>query len=574
VITPEHSDQGDVRRPGRVGAKTIALGLVVVAGLTLITLTSPNPDDEAASATTTTSTTTTTIAEIEPLIDLENFSVDQITRGEPFAWESSLSVVEGFPIALLNHQETIYLFATDRPNFSGFDTGGLRAWRSRDGLTWESLGQVISGNSDIWPVTSTDQGLLALETSPDGPTFTVWRSEDGSAWEPIEPVDEDLSEAVTVYPQAVGGTDAVLAVAGRIEVNGQSILGERLGEIAAYQWDTIVMSDEVVFNLYGPFGRLAQITGEELGLTNAERQMFFDANTDTNEVAPYIWVKVGADDWRRTTIAGAHWIDTFATTPNGDLVAHGWGPNSMSSWTTPDGIEWHQLPPTTPHYLEVQWGDQVVAARSNGEAALLVSADGADWEDFGPGEHFPREIDWGVGGLAAGPGGVAVVVNGWKRNQEQWPEPLVESPSITSDDGTLTVDFASGEYRLDTGDGTHVWSGTSVRGIDVDLDRAMVIFSDVESDEILAEFPLEKIIGAQNEVIYPVPEDSGRYDAFAFTSDGEDWTIQTFDEVLGSSPFHLLAVTDTHVVATGLPASDYFDPSSPPGFEVWTASIP
>jgi hypothetical protein len=554
---------------------TIAAAGVIVAGMILMTLTSPEPNDQAFSASTSTSTTTTSIAEIEPLIDLENFSVEQISRGEPLQWESTLSVVEGYPIALLQHRDMIYAFATNTPNFSSFDSGGLRAWRSRDGLTWESLGEVIAEGYVIASVTSTDQGLMALETNPDGPGFTVWHSTDGSKWEPDEVIVEDLNELTSVYPYATGATDDLLVVAGTIETDVHSILEEKLGDLAAFGWGTDVVGNEVSFTLYGPLGSpLTRISAEELGLDEEERQMILDTNSAANDATADVWVKVGAAEWQRTTIPNAHWIDSFTTTPDGDLVAHGWRPANPTSWTTSDGLEWQNITPSTGRYVYGRWGDLLVAQGPNGGMSVLVSAEGQDWEEIGPAEHFPREIDWWVSGLAAGPGGIAVTVAGWDPTLQQ-PAPEIEPASISGEDGTLIIDFETGEYRLETADDTHTWSitGATMPGVEVDLDRAMVRFSEPETDETMAEFPLEEVINAEDELVYVEPPDSGGYDAFAFTPDGVEWTIQTLDDVTATD-FYLLAVTDTHVIATGLASGGYFNSSSAPGFGVWTAAIP
>lgn len=550
---------------------------IVIGGLALVGLTSPDPE-AVAPTTSEPASTTTTIPDLRPLIDLENFAVDQLTRGPQLDWNTTLSVVEGYPIGLLSHEDMLYAFSTEVPNFSGFETGGLKGWRSIDGVTWEPLGRVIGKAHNVTSVSSTEQGLILLEQPEEG-GFSVWRSEDGVSWGTQRVEVEGLNEMTTVYPQAVGGTNEFLLVAGDVYVDTYAFLEEKLGEIARYGSETSVIADEVRITLYGPLGPLATLSAEEAGLSEEERQMIVEANSIPDQAEATVWVNSGGPDWQQTVIPDAQWIDRFVTTPDGDVVAHGWGATGASSWTSGDGSSWDETPGPVHHYLDVRWGDRLVAPSSTGGLSVSVSADGEDWENIGPGEHFPNRISWWMGAIGAGPGGLALIVGGWDdRLQFEEPTVTVEPATITGPDGTLTIDFEANEYRLETEAGERTWSGMPMTraGIGVDLDAGTIEFFDPESETFLASFPLADLMEAQEQITYTGgwQNDLLGYNALAFTSDGEEWTIQSLDELGSGDMVHLLAVTDTHVVVTAISTAGFYEPDSPPGYKVWTAEIP
>jgi hypothetical protein len=574
MITPDDSEQPRRRDPRGSSAVAIALVAVLVVGLTLVGLTSPDP---AASEATTSTSTSITLAEVEPPFDLENFTAAQLNRGEPFEWENTLSIVEGLPVALLRHDESLYVFATDVPNFSGFDSGGLRAWKSSDGLTWEPLGHVIEQHHRIGVVSSTAQGLVALETG-SGAGFTVWSSENGQGWEPEEIRLEETGDLITVSPQAVGGTDRLLIVAGRLEVDIFPLLQEKLGKIARFGWGTDVVAGEVMFTLYGPLGMpIAAIPAEDLSMTEQDMELIADAYSAESDLLVDLWVKGAESTWQRTQLPGLHWVQGITRTPDDDAIAHGWGNAGRSSWTSRDGLNWEKTPFTSRHYLDERWGDMLVAPSSEGGLSIYTSPAGGEWDDIGPTEHYPSQIQWWFGAVAAGPGGVAARVNGWDETPPFESPGSEELPILSGADGTLTIDIYSGEYRLDQGGQVHRWPAMSgvPRGVDIDIDTATVDFLDQESGEELASFQIEEIVQAQQDFLdaQQGPQTNG-FATFAFTSDGTDWTIQSLEGIGSATHATQLVVTDTHVIATDWDHEGYYDSSSSPGFEVWTAAIP
>ncbi|HEX6299517.1 MAG TPA: hypothetical protein VF148_03535 [Acidimicrobiia bacterium] len=575
MITPDHREEPRRRRPSGTIATAVGLAATLVGGLLLASLTSPDP--EAIEAATPTSTTSTTLADVEPPIDPDNFSIEQIARGEPLEWESALRVVEGYPIELLSHDGYLYLFATEVPNFSGFERGGLRAWRSRDGIRWESLGQVIDDSHMIGSVSSTGQGMVALGSESGRPGLGIWISEDGTDWIAHEISIEGTPHLTTIYPNTAGGTDDLLVVSGFVEIDYLAPLREKLGEIAAYGWGADVIAGELLYTLYGPLGLpLAAVSGEELGLSDEDQETITEAVSSFDDVTAEIWVRQGDSNFRRATIPEATWIDRIGATPDGEIFVHGWGSLGASSWSSTDGVDWEELPRPSHQYINERWGDALIAPSSSGGISILMSLDGEEWEDIGPAENLPGLIQWWTAALAAGPGGIAMSIEGWDDSQQPFPTPMGSQPvRIANGDGTLTIDHQSSRYTLETIDRTYIWSFTTQDGIEVDFETPSLRFLDPESGDPITSFPLEDIVDAQGDVLTMEREAvTNRYGVFAFTSDGEDWTIQSMEDLGPDDFIHLLALTDEHVVATGVDSAGYFHPSSPPGFEVWVAAVP
>lgn len=557
---------------GRKGLFAVAILIVAVGFGLLGSLTSAQPAaiEEAT-------TTSTTIGEVLPPVDLENFSVDQIQTGPQLDWETTLSVVEGYPLALLHHREMLFLFSTDVPNFSGFDSGGLRAWRSTDGATWEPLGQVIDPSHTITAVTSTEQGLVALESTAGRSGFTVWESPSGEEWTSEEVVLDMPGELTTAYPVAAGGTQSVLVVTGHISIDVGALLRERLGDSASYGWGVDVLGDEVQITLHGPLGwAVAAVPADDLGLSQEEQERIVDAYRAGSGSSGHVWVRREASSWQQTAIEGA-WIERITTEPDGTIVGHGWGNTGEATWRSTDGLSWEETP-SGRYELEERWGDRVVALDREGGASVLISGNGQDWEDIGPDEYFPDGIEWWITGLAAGTNGIAAIVSGWNPRQAVTSADLPSPPSITSNGSTLTLDVSSSELRLERGEDTHIWrptySTTPPEGIEFDLDTTTIRFLDRETDELLAVFSIDEFMDLENRAISDrQPVDYASHQAFAFTANGADWTIQetasTEDNI-----FHLLAVTDSHIVATDHALGGFYTPASPPGFEVWSADIP
>ncbi len=578
MILPDGSG-ADTGRPGASRAGLFAAaGLVVVAGFALMGILSP-AQPVAVEETTTTSTS---IADLEPPFDTETFAVSQIARGEPFAWQPVMILDDSYPMALFDHEGWIYLFSTERPNFSGYEQGGLRGWRSVDGESWEPLGQVIPDRHHISQIVSTPRGLVALEQTNEA-GFAVWRSAFGFDWTVEEVSVEGLGPSETVAPQTAGGSESVLVVAGNRYVDVQRRIREGFGSLGAgddagfpYGWAVDIRGDEVEFQLYGPLGlSLAVLTPEDIDLTGAEVEALVDEWNGRNPGAE-VWTRIGEGPWRETEIPGASYVEAIVTTPHGELIAVGYGSSGPANWSSEDGLNWEKVDRFPRPYGVDNWRGTLVGPSEGGRASVLMSDENGHWEDIGPRELLPTEFSWHIGPVGAGPGGIAALVTSWDWERFE-PEEELEPVTLRNGDATLTIDFQSGSYSVVTGDGsTYTWQmhGVSTpEGIAVDLASPVIEFHDPDTDELLATFTIDELTNAETSY-WGGHHRPAAHRAVVFTSDGEEWSIQD-GAVLGNDlEIMHIEVSETHVVAAGINPAGLYDPSLSPGFGLWSAPIP
>ena len=554
-----------------VGALALALGAIVLGSLTA-------PPPEAAPET----TTSTTGDDLEPPIDFENFTIAEIERGTPLAWDQAISVSDAYPLALFELEDWNYLFATQLPNFSTNDSGGLQAWRSDDGTDWESLGQVIDQSRSIMSVAGTDQGLIAIETGDMGGDLTLWRSGNGVEWSP-ETIDVDgLSDNIVLYPQAVGANEKLTVVAARRGVDVLRLIQDALPGAfghdvspARFGWGPTFENDEVEFVLWGPLGfPLAEIPVSDLGLTEEEIEVIEDDYLGSGQrTGVELWVSTDGGEWLKGELPEASWVSSITTAPTGELLATGWDNQTDRLWTSLDGFTWQERDlGLGPERIDT-WNGLFIGPSRLGTPSVVVSDDGVVWDSVGPDDLFPPRISWGIGAFAAGSGGVVAIADGWTNSTTFTPD---EAVTLRDGDATLTIDHSTGSYTLEKGDFTHTWSmssSTAPEGVRVDPTSERLTFYDIDTGEDQASFSFAQLVEAEDS-FWSAQSLEGRLQALVFTSDLEEWTIQDAGSSLGGSNIVILEVNDSHVVAATASSGGRFYPQGSPGFEIWSAPIP
>ena len=547
-----------------VGALGLALGALVLGSLTA-------PPPEAAPE----ATTTTTADEVVQPIDLENFTIAEIERGARLEWSQGLSISSGFPLALLEHEGWTYIFATDQPSFAAHDEGGLRVWRSTDGVEWESLGQVIGAEHLVSSVHSTPQGLVATERDISGDQLTLLRSNDGVAWTNEDIAISNDDARLSVYAQAVGGSDRILVVSVMSGLDIPRLIEETIGlevDSGNFGWGPNYQNGEFELVLWGPIGfPLAEIHADDLALTEEERAILEAEYQGGPEFET--WVSAESGQWLESDIPGASWINSIMATPSGQILATGWDNQSNNVWTTLDGFTWEEIDLGVPKPDEIQvWNDLLIGPSRSGLASVVTSQDGLEWERIGPESHLPGLIQWNLGVMGSGSGGIAAALHGWKSSTFV---PSDEPVTLTDGEATLTIDYNTGSYQVDSGDISRTWSMNSSKmpdGITVDLTAELVTFHATDTNEELASFTFDQLTEAET-TFWSRPEFDGRHDGLVFTPNGEDWTIQDPSRWTDGS-IQLLEVTGSHVVAAVTSEGDRFSPQTSPGFEIWSAPIP
>jgi hypothetical protein len=146
---------------------------------------------------------------------------------------------------------------------------------------------------------------------------------------------------------------------------------------------------------------------------------------------------------------------------------------------------------------------------------------------------------------------------------------------LTDVDATLTIDYNTGSYQVESGDITRTWSMNSSQvpdGVIVDIASERVTFHAVDTDDVLASFTFDQLTQAEAEFWSHQGLDD-QYEGLVFSPNGEEWTIQDPSRFTDGS-IRFLEVNESHVVAAVIPEGGRFSPQMSPGFEIWSAPIP
>lgn len=570
MITPEGSGSEHPRAPGRRSAVLVGVaGVMVLAGLIILgALTSPDPEAAAI-------TTTTTLDDIEPPIDPDTFTVDQIATGPPLSWELVMAIDDHLPLALVDHEGAIYLFA-GAEHIGGPDYGGLMAWRSRDGTDWEGLGQVIAADHRITAIASTAQGLVAAGIRLGDKAMLVWESADAVEWTgSVVPAPTDGAYFFH-DPSELGASDDVLVLSSNVRYDRERLLEDRLRalgidlDLSELVWNLRWLGAEghhLIIN--GPLGvPVLRHPVDGLELSDQEREELVSELSDP--LGTDIWVRDSNGNWENGVIGDARRVDSIVTTPTGGLIAYGTGTAGRLAKTSGDGLDWEPAVSTVSPWQPQSWKQRFVGAVNTPD--LVVSADGETWRAAGLSDRFPDQLPWAPIAVGAGEGGVAMFVRG-TRPLAPPVEDIAPRQLDTVDGSTLTYDFASNTFHVMT-DGTGYEWTVDGEGTEVDPRRGIVEFHRRESGDVLASVTFAELQRVSREHAADRFDGAEPLSALAFSEDGEEWIIQDMTPEIGANAtMWLLEVTSDRVVAAvrGTVGSQV---SGAPGFEIWSAPIP
>lgn len=389
---------------------------------------------------------------------------------------------------------------TDAGFFAYRFSHGARAWRSSDGLTWESVPLEIEAESadiNVSSVTVGGPGYLALGDDR-GPvssedSLIAWTSSDGSRWSRHE---------IHLEPPPLG----VFSSWGLREVVG------------------------------GPSGFLALGT--------------LDRSEGIDEHSPVLW---SSDDGREWTLLGtgaelfgpgAQVWDVIATETGylaGGYVEGPEGP-PVAWWESTDGRLWEPLAPPFgedpdvalgPGGTTAAWEDGLVMAATHRRAGIrLWRSTGTGWEELPPHpllEHTPQMLV-SAETLWAGSAGIFLV--GSPRHRQ--PPVVVEKEGLV-----ITLDFQGGGVSM-----TDASTGEVIlEDVPFSPDHELLRFSDDSLTVIdpatgtdlvtvtLAEFEAARAQAHAEAGFEPEEEPSP---ILWFSPDGERWLRQPVEEALGT----------------------------------------
>ena len=574
VEVPEESqsDASPSRLPLLIGLIGVGLMIALFAfGVGRLTA----PSSEVGTATGPTSTTTTL----------------EIAVGEPLTWEQAGDLGEVWPIALLEHDGTLYLFGSSQIPFESQsdEPTDLEAWASTDGTSWESLGSVIPAPASVQSVVSTPRGLMALgESGPDGPP-SVWMSTDGTSWSASElPTTEPAQPGSMTYMQAAGANDEAFVVFGSTFVNADQVIFDALPEqFKTDQGDPYGMGfggPPFTATIYGPLGlAVFTATAEDLGFTEEQVELLMQGGPFEEE-GTTLWRSSDGQSWETSLIEGGQ-IEQVWTGSDGVLLASGYGFAGMETWTSVDGIEWDRQPATDEVNIRGPWNDGLIGSRYFGPGEELVySPDGEEWSAMGAEAALPEELSWNYHPVTAGDAGIAAVANGYDEFMDMGMEFEEPEPIVLEKDGyTLTADQMRGRLVLTSGDdevlSLFMHSERVHDEVVADFPAKTLTFLDPDTLEPLVTFTFQEIEEAEEAAFGAfgeMQEVGGEQQVFMFSADGAHWTAHDLGSVFGEDQdvSELLVARDRVVAVVAQYEQNFSGPPVPPRVQLWTALVP
>ncbi len=474
---------------------------------------------------------------------------------DPLVWHVGPDIGALTPIGIVEYKDQVLVFATELSQRLSFGAPGLglTAWRSDDGVAWESLGTVIEPPNQLTSVAASPDGMMAVGRSSAG-AAAIWRSDDGSNWQMEllpEPGFISTNEPIPRMSASVGGVDVIVGypdfenserlVNGAIEkVTGASVgeFGFSVGQDGA--------STEIVVR--GPFGLpLMSLPADELGLSEDEMRSAF--NGGSRSLVTTVWSSADGGDWQASTLDDVA-PSSLSVTPDGKFIMTSFGPAGQRTWVSSRGVEWQN--PTTrlnrPSSI-VPWRRSLIGAGFEITSDLAVSNDGVIWQSIGAADLFPDNYYLNSVPISAGDDGVAATAVQFLIEQDL-EQPASEA-ILVKDGFTLTANNA-GELVLRRGDEL-LWTfsvrPTDPPGVLADLVERTVTFVDPTTSEPYVSFTIDELgqlESAAGQDFGPV----SRQNLILFSNDLGNWSINDVaDLAIGNTSVSALQVTSVGLVA-------------------------
>ena len=552
-----------------VGGTALVIGLIA-----LLSLTRPDPALVAALAeTTTTSPSTTTTVDLTRPIDFDNFTVDQIARGERFEWEKVLDLDDHWGLDMIWTGGRLHVFALDEFPYSS-SPAPISHWITEDGWSW-ATGAAFGSYIRYSNVTRVPDGLAIAAGHENGITLAI--SRDGLRWEESE-IEIDVGEFTSVAPGPIAVTEALQVIAFNeylaLEQSLMPMIESHLGIQLLNAHGSIAWrphgATDIAIDVLGPFGiRLAQLYGSELGLDPGSLEQ---ANQRYHGgEGTQVWARSAGGKWQRSEIPGIQWLESLVPLPDGSVLAAGYTSDDSTHWVSSDGLSWSVADTRAPVQITAL-GDAYLGISSELTNQILVSRDGRSWEALATEDLLPRRTDLQFTTVAGGPGGIATTAfTLFHPPPSSGPMDLADLGAM----GDVTIDARSRTVTLTVDGEAHHWRLSGLLTPDwvsVDLEHLDLKFSHPESGDLLATVALNELRSMEED--HAMRWGRLQHSAFLFTRDGSDWSIRDLSPVTNDANGW---VTDIAVGQDGVYLLVQHRDGGftvPNGFSVWKATIP
>ena len=539
--------------------------VVLVAGLAFGLGRLTTPSAEATQETT--STTTVSLQTPTTQLDIATWTVERIATTEQFTWQQAVSI-ETWPLGLFEIDQGLLLFGTPTAPYGPGDGYGLSLWTSQDGLSWESVGQVISPAISIHQVKQSANRLVASGTAKDGSPILL-TSQDGLEWTTI---DGPPSEPTTGIFEVVHLSDDMLILSSIPGLGDRRLVENALPkewQSDDIEWGVVGSRDNPTIIVSGPLGiAAAQFAAEALGLTSEDLTPYFDGFDHPAETT--LWI-LSEDGWNSTKLEALQ-ISVVHIMPDGQLVAAGYGWWGRAAWTSSSGRSWTRAPAQAElarmaEFSQRWQGGVISRAPFASTDDLLYSTDFETWESLGVDELLPGEFQWDLYPIAVSDVGIALLANTYI---DTGPGEAPPSVSISSDAFTLvyrraTLELQQNEERIVT---IPIYNNTPQDITVLDFEQRTITILDPDTDEPLVSFGFDEVRELELEA-HSREAPGHEIRALLYSPDGVDWLVQELDPVDAQS---MLVLDDRLVVTTVGPLA--YDFRDPPQTTIWVGLLP
>jgi hypothetical protein len=539
MVLPDTPER-DPSRSHRLPALGAVITMSVLAVLILGRLTSPTvPPDPSETATAPDSTTTTLL---DPRPEIDAFT----EHGQPLSWEGLSGIGDHRPLAIVELDGEAVIFTTPADHLVGeagqisirepWRYGGLDAWWPWQ-LGTELLARstrVVAAGTLFQTIKPTSFGVLAMGVETATGVPSTWTSTNGLEWSRLDLLNPS-GDPIYVYEAHVQGETTFLLAMDNPRAGwpyAREVALDRYGDAAF----TMV---QLTRDRYAVFG----VLGLQLGVIPVPNEEPLAAT------ARYLLRTEDGIAWDLVDLPdlGDAFLGDLVTSPDGGLWMLAYTFEGPVVYASPDGIGWVRHGDQTltrsggVYYrlaISRPWGEGnlMVTMDSSAHTKLLRSDDLYDWTevfDFGTilsPSYGPRT--WSLGAWDSGTQGIALVA----QRVESADEFQDDEPIETLHKDGFSLEVTRHHVRL-MGPGADItasrfYSLPHAR-IRFDLDDRSVVFLDVEGSD-LVRFSFAELAAA-DVPSYPEAPIVSMSQAFLYSTDGTNWTVQDISEVTGGT---------------------------------------